>query len=169
MPIVRLSRDKRGLDTVYLIDTGSGPRARTRVLYFWTAPPGLRVGLDAFDEARRRAIERAHPDVSFDWPELSRVLEQARQQAPVPGLETKRDAWRAGRPTRGRPRAADREDEPTAAPTAASAQEPPPTPASGAEATSEEPASPTSRQRRRRRRGRRAGTSDEPAPNNTDL
>jgi len=108
LPIVRFSRDKRGLDTIYLIDTAPEAGRRTggaRVLYFWTAPPGLRVGRTALDESAQRALQRAHPDMAFDWPALLKAVEAARAQAAALSAEPRREAWRgAGRTPRAGPR-----------------------------------------------------------------
>jgi len=173
LPIVRLSRDKRGNDTVYLIEVATDGRkpGRTRVLYFWTAPPGLRVGRDAFDADRRRAIEAAHPDVQFDWDDLLTSLEQARQQAPPPGALTRRESWRAMRAARRSQRTAEAatdvdsprpDDAPSRAEashngTAASDGPDDEEQASGDDESSEEPARTASRRRRRRRSRRPAG------------
>lgn len=173
MPIVRLSRDKRGLDTLYLIDTRPDERRSggARVLYFWTAPPGLRVGRGALDESRQRELERMHPDLTFDWPELVKAAEAARQQAAaVLTPEARRDAWRgAGRPSKGGPRQSAKasEAEPVvmaaaatpvaqAAPSADTAR-----PAAADLQTSDLPDAPAPRARRRRRRTQRPGDSNE--------
>jgi hypothetical protein len=108
LPIVRLSRDKRGLDTIYLIDTSAEGGRRTggaRVLYFWTAPPGLRVGRSALDESTQRALERAHPEMAFDWPALRKAVDAALAQAAALATDVRREAWRgAGKASRaGRP------------------------------------------------------------------
>ncbi len=189
MPIVRLSRDKRGTDTVYLIDIATDGRkaGRSRVLYFWTAPPGLRVGRDVFDAERRRAIESAHPSIDFAWDDLLRSLELARQQAPAPGALPRREAWRSARAARSRQRAAEAlsvngQDGGSAVPDGAAsdtevavgaigeapapaeeasqaAETSPGAPASADDESSEQPAW-TGTRRRRRRRSRRpaAGT-----------
>lgn len=194
MPIVRFSRDKRGLDTIYLIDTAPEAGRRTggaRVLYFWTAPPGLRVGRTALDESAQRALQRAHPDVAFDWPALLKAVEAARAQAAALSADPRREAWRgAGRTSRTGQRQTGRADAPplTVSPSAPPADPGAETlsiseasavqsegqrasadagPAEGADPTgdgrtaSEDGAAAGRRPRRRRRRSKRSGAGDE--------
>lgn len=183
MPIVRLSRDKRGLDTIYLIDTRSdGKRSGgARVLYFWTAPPGLRVGRSALDDTRQRELERTHPDILFEWPELLKAVEAARQQAPlVLTPEARREAWRgAARGKSSQPRTGNRGDQGRALTASATtpaasrpAASPQPPPASGATAldgdqtampseTSKGAEPSSTRGRKRRRRSRRSAEAGE--------
>ena len=80
MPLIRLARDKRGLDTLYLLHPRSDRRgeSRLRVLYFSAAPQGLTFGRQWLDVATQRALERQYPDITFDWPALLRELEQRR-------------------------------------------------------------------------------------------
>lgn len=79
MPLIRLARDKRGLDTFYLLHQRSDAGgARLRVLYFSSAPQGLSFGRSWLDADTQRALERQHPDVQFGWPALLRELEQRR-------------------------------------------------------------------------------------------
>lgn len=42
-------------------------KPRTRLLYWFRTPPGVRVGRAALDEAAIRLIEEHNPDVTFDW------------------------------------------------------------------------------------------------------
>jgi hypothetical protein len=69
MPAVRFSRDKRGYEYVFLVHTATkrGKPGRTRVLYWYRTPPGLRLGRKPFDDEVRRTLERQNPGVSFDW------------------------------------------------------------------------------------------------------
>src|SRR3954468_15902889 len=69
MPSVRFSRDKRGYEYVYLVHTPTrrGKPGRTRVLYWYRTPPGVRVGRKPFDEEVQRTLERQNPGVVFDW------------------------------------------------------------------------------------------------------
>ena len=69
MPFVRFSRDKRGYEHLYLIDTGRD-RSRSRVLYWFRTPPGVRVGRNPFDLETQKALERQNPDVHFDWAQI---------------------------------------------------------------------------------------------------
>ncbi|MGE0449407.1 MAG: hypothetical protein AB7Q29_07480 [Vicinamibacterales bacterium] len=69
MPSVRFSRDKRGYEYVYLVHSVSkrGKPARSRVLYWYRTPPGVKIGREPFDPDVRAALERQHPGVDFDW------------------------------------------------------------------------------------------------------
>ena len=80
MPLIRLARDKRGLDTLYLLHHGSDGRGETRlrVIYFCTAPQGLTFGRQPLDPGTRRALEQRYPDVEFDWSALLQEVEQRR-------------------------------------------------------------------------------------------
>ncbi|MFM2130167.1 MAG: hypothetical protein RL477_1713 [Pseudomonadota bacterium] len=69
MPAVRFSRDKRGYEYVYLVHTPvkRGKPGRTRVLYWYRTPPGVRLGRKPFDDEVQRALERQNPGLTFDW------------------------------------------------------------------------------------------------------
>lgn len=81
MALIRLARDKRGLDTLYLLQHRAGDRgeSRLRVIYFCTSPQGLSFGRQALDPVTQRALEQRYPDVDFDWPALLKDVEQRRQ------------------------------------------------------------------------------------------
>ena len=71
MPFLRLLRDKRGYETTYLMHWfREGHRQRSRVLYVFRTPPGVRVGREPLDPAVIREIEAQHPDIDFDWATL---------------------------------------------------------------------------------------------------
>ena len=80
VPLIRLARDKRGLDTVYLLQHRPDARGepRLRVIYFCAAPQGLVFGRQALDPPTQRALEQRYPDVSFDWAGLLAEIEQRR-------------------------------------------------------------------------------------------
>jgi hypothetical protein len=69
VPSVRFSRDKRGYEYVYLVHTPTrrGKPGRTRVLYWYRTPPGVRIGRKPFDEEVQRMLEQQNPGVTFDW------------------------------------------------------------------------------------------------------
>lgn len=46
-------------------------RARSRILYWFRTPPGVKVGRTPLDAEALRQIEASHPDLEFDW---SRIL-----------------------------------------------------------------------------------------------
>ena len=92
MPFVRHARDKRGYESTYVMHayrSGHGP-ARTKVLYVFRSPSGLRTGRRALDAEVLDALERMHPDLNFDWPVLLRE-------------STTQDESAAGRPRPPRP------------------------------------------------------------------
>lgn len=72
MPIVRFARDKRGYEYVYLVHTPTrrGKPGRSRVLYWYRTPPGVRIGRRPFDEDVQRLLEHQNPGVAFDWPTI---------------------------------------------------------------------------------------------------
>ena len=68
MPFLRVIRDKRGYETTYLMHWyREGSRQRSKVLYVFRTPGGVRVGRHPFDADILREIESQHPDIDFDW------------------------------------------------------------------------------------------------------
>jgi len=60
-------------------------KTRSRVLYWFRTPPGVRVGRAALDEDAIRLIEQHNPDVEFDW---TRILKsQGEEPKPAPSRE----------------------------------------------------------------------------------
>ena len=90
MPAVRFSRDKRGYEYVYLVHTPTrrGKPGRTRVLYWYRTPPGIRIGRKPFDEEVQRTVEQQNPGVAFDWPAIIKA------EMPPPDMT---DFWRERR------------------------------------------------------------------------
>lgn len=91
MPFVRFSRDRRGYEHLYLVD--SKEPGRSRVIYWFRTPPGVRVGRSPFDAATQRSLEQQYPDVKFDWPQI--VAARIPPLAPVENWREKRRAERA--------------------------------------------------------------------------
>jgi hypothetical protein len=89
--VVRFSRDKRGYEHLYLLDT-SREHSRPRVLYWFRTPPGIKVGRPPFDPATQRFLEKYNPDVPFDWPEIT-----AAKPPPVAPVEQWREKRRVER------------------------------------------------------------------------
>jgi hypothetical protein len=87
---LRFSRDKRGYENIYLVETQNrrGKPSRQRVLYWYRTPPGIRVGRPPFDEEARRRIEAQNPGVVFDWPTIVAT--------PIPPV-TENEQWRERR------------------------------------------------------------------------
>lgn len=68
MPFLRIVRDKRGYETTYLMHWyREGNRQRSRILYVFRTPGGVRVGRDAMEPEVLRTIEAQYPDIEFDW------------------------------------------------------------------------------------------------------
>lgn len=71
MPFLRVLRDKRGYETTYLMHWfRDGQRQRSRILYVFRTPPGVRVGRPVFEPAVVRELEERHPEIEFDWRSL---------------------------------------------------------------------------------------------------
>ena len=116
MPFLRVIRDKRGYETTYLMHWfRDGNRQRTRILYAFRTPGGVRVGRDPLEPAVLREIEAQHPDIAFEWKAI-----RDNQQIIEPAMEQRRR----------RPKASD----------GAAAAAPAPSPAAAAPAASPGPA-----------------------------
>jgi hypothetical protein len=85
----RFNRDKRGYEYFYLVEptTNRRGKVKSRVLYWYRTPPGIRVGREPFDESVRRALEAQNPGVNFDWRSIV--------EAPIPSADA--DKWRERR------------------------------------------------------------------------
>jgi hypothetical protein len=187
MPYLKISRDKRGYETYYLLepasDRSSHSPSRPRILFWFRTPPQVKVGREPFSEEIRQAIEAQHPDLKFDWPKLMAM------QPPPLDVQRWRERRRLERAARRAARdESEREADTSGAPDGETngAEELPiddvDTPrhsievAVDAEAVPAVPAGPSSdlvetspspsRRRRRRRRGRRhgSGQADSTAP-----
>jgi hypothetical protein len=68
VPFLRIIRDKRGYETTYLMHWyKDGARQRSRILYVFRTPGGVRVGRSPLEPEILRTIEANYPDISFDW------------------------------------------------------------------------------------------------------
>src|SRR5688572_5773934 len=85
-----------------------GARQRSRILYVFRSPGGVRVGRASLDAGVRREIESQHPQIEFDW---KSVL--ANQQVIESAVETRRP--------RKKPRAEERAPDTGVSATAAAA------------------------------------------------
>jgi hypothetical protein len=75
---LRVSRDKRGYDYIYLLlEARRRGRVENRLLYCGRWPAPCRVGIKPFDEDTRTRLQEAHPEVPFDWPALLKTLNAA--------------------------------------------------------------------------------------------
>ena len=99
LPLLRFTRDKRGYENTFVVHTPRRrARSRTRILYWFRTPPGVRVGRAALDEDTIRLLEDHHPDIQFDWPQILRGDEE-KEPAPAAAAST---AGRAVRPDQPR-------------------------------------------------------------------
>jgi len=89
LAFLRFSRDKRGYENFYLVETSTNRRGKTRarVLYWFRTPPGVKVGREPFDAEIRRALEAQNPTVVFDWRKIS--------ETPIPSADAEK--WRERR------------------------------------------------------------------------
>ena len=71
----------------------SKERGRSRVLYWFRTPPGVKVGREPFDPETQRSLERQNPGVAFDWPQI--VAARMPPPAPVENWREKRRVERA--------------------------------------------------------------------------
>ena len=86
MPFLRVIRDKRGYETTYLMHWfRDGNRQRSRILYIFRTPGGVRVGRDPLEPDILREIEASHPDIPFEW----KVIRD-NQQIIEPAIEQRR-------------------------------------------------------------------------------
>lgn len=86
MPFLRVIRDKRGYETTYLMHWfRDGNRQRSRILYVFRTPGGVRVGRDPLEPAVQRELEARHPEVPFEW----KVIRE-NQQIIEPAVERRR-------------------------------------------------------------------------------
>ena len=68
MPFLRVIRDKRGYETTYLMHLyRDGQRQRSKILYVFRTPGGVRVGRDPLEPDVLRQIEAQYPDIAFNW------------------------------------------------------------------------------------------------------
>jgi hypothetical protein len=91
VPFLRVIRDKRGYETTYLMHWfRDGQRQRSRILYVFRSPGGVRVGRQVLEPEVLREIERHHPDVEFDWASV-REQKQVIDTAPEPRRRRRSD------------------------------------------------------------------------------
>jgi RNA-binding protein YhbY len=110
VPFLRVLRDKRGYETTYLMHWfRDGGRQRSKILYVFRTPPGVKVGRDPIDPAVIEEIEAQHPDIEFDWRALRENQQVIDTSAEPRRPRTSRTSGRA-EPVEGRrPRKDERE------------------------------------------------------------
>jgi hypothetical protein len=68
VPFLRVIRDKRGYETTYLMHwCREGTKQKSRILYVFRTPGGVRVGREALESDVLKRIEAEHPEIEFDW------------------------------------------------------------------------------------------------------
>ena len=84
MPFLKVTRDPRGYEHIYLLQDAL-PGEAPSLLYWFRSAPGVRVGRPAIDEEAIRRLEERHPELEFDWPEmLEQMMQQQMQQGGPP-------------------------------------------------------------------------------------
>src|SRR6187551_263350 len=68
-----------------------GTRQRSRILYMFRTPGGIRVGREALEADVLKQIEAQHPDIEFDWNAVFHN-QQVIETAPEPRRSRKRPA-----------------------------------------------------------------------------
>jgi hypothetical protein len=130
VPFLRVIRDKRGYETTYLMHWHrDGSRQRSRILYVFRTPGGVRVGRESLEPDVLREIEHRHPEINFDWKTLF-ANQQLVESSPEPR----------------RPRKRKRDEEPAAPAAAAAAAAPAGEPESQAAPAPPRPSIPASLQ-----------------------
>jgi hypothetical protein len=99
VPFIRQTRDKRGFEHTFVMHVArpSNGSPRTRVLYVFRSPSSLAVGRKPLDAEVMEALEHTHPDLSFDWNNMTREAVVTR---PEP---QQRQPQRPSRPRPGAP------------------------------------------------------------------
>jgi hypothetical protein len=68
---LRFNRDKRGYENTFVVHSERRRgKSRSRILYWFRTPPGVKVGRAALDEDAIRLIEEMNPSLEFDWPRI---------------------------------------------------------------------------------------------------
>jgi hypothetical protein len=90
VPFLRVIRDRRGYETTYLMHWHrEGSQQRSRILYVFRTPGGVRVGRESLEPDILREIESRHPEIAFDWKALF-ANQQLVESAPEPRRPRKR-------------------------------------------------------------------------------
>jgi len=92
VPFLRVIRDKRGYETTYLMHWyREGGRQRSRILYVFRSPGGVRVGRDPLEPDILRVLESQYPDIAFDWKSVL-ANRQIIESAPEPRRKKRRSS-----------------------------------------------------------------------------
>jgi hypothetical protein len=77
-------------------------KGRSRILYWFRTPPGVKVGRAALDEDAIRLIEESNPDIDFDWTRILKGHDLETAPAPVRERDARHER-RRGEPRPGGP------------------------------------------------------------------
>jgi hypothetical protein len=95
-------RDKRGYETTYLMHWyREGHRQRSRILYVFRTPGGVRVGREPLEADVLQDIESLHPEIAFDWKSVV-ANRQLIESAPEPRRRRARPEEGAAEGSEGR-------------------------------------------------------------------
>jgi len=148
---LKFSRDQRGYEHFYLVETTTRRgKTRPRVLYWFRTPPNIKVGREPFDDDARRSLQAQNPGVTFDW---RRILDTP---VPSPDVEMWRERRRAEKAARhaGVALRVERDIEPVPEDTIAASDAVPDVAPNAPPAVTDDQNEQGRRRRRRRRRGR---------------
>lgn len=95
-PQLRFNKDKRGYENTYLVQPEGNRRgrSRSRILYWFRTPPGIRVGRGPLDEDAIRMLEAQNPEVQFDWTRILKAQPPADPRRAAPSEERERERGR---------------------------------------------------------------------------
>ena len=97
LPQLRFNKDKRGYENTFVVQATGRRKGRSRILYWFRTPPGVRVGRGPLDEEAIRLLEAGNPDLEFDW---TRILKGQGADEPEPEVRReRRERPRDRRPT----------------------------------------------------------------------
>jgi hypothetical protein len=97
VPFLRVLRDRRGYETTYLMHWfREGTRQRSKVLYVFRTPGGVRVGRSPLDGEALREIEARYPEIAFDWDSVRENQHVIEPAPPMRRRRPKRDESETG-------------------------------------------------------------------------
>jgi len=91
VPFIRQTRDKRGYEQTLVLHAyrpGQAGPQRTKILYLFRSPAGVRIGRSPLDSEVMEALEHTHPDLSFDWQALRKDMAALR-----PDVDQRRETY----------------------------------------------------------------------------
>jgi hypothetical protein len=99
---LRVTRDRRGYESIYLmLEQRRRNRPERRLLYWTRRSSVARVGREPFDDDTRAMLERANPGINFDWEALLKSFSASAAAARYAAMRQKAGAGTAA-PTASR-------------------------------------------------------------------